>query len=114
VGVGLVAVGILIHRGTGQVHLAALAVGVLSLALWRFLLPIRYELNEDGVHQRALGRRRGISWDCIRRYQVCRSGVLLLPFHENCLLDALRGLYLPWGPHRDEVLARIRYYVDKD
>jgi hypothetical protein len=114
VAVSLAAVGLLVHRITAQVHLAALSVGAVSLALWRFFLPIRYELNQDGVQQWILGGRRGIPWDSIRRYEVCRTGVLLLPFHDDCTMDAFRGLYLPWGNRRDEVLARIRYYVDRE
>jgi hypothetical protein len=113
-GIGLVSAGFLVYWTTGQVHLAAIAVVPLSVALWRFFLPVQYELNDDGVQQSVLGRHRGVPWDCVHRYEICRTGVLLLPFSDYCRMDVLRGLYLPWGGHRGEILSRIHYYLDRE
>jgi hypothetical protein len=112
--IGIVAVGFLVRWTTGEVHLAAIAVVALSVALWRFFLPVRYELNDDGVQQSVLGRHRSVPWDAVHRYEICRTGVLLLPFPDYCQMDVLRGLYLPWGGHRDEILNRIHYYLDRE
>jgi hypothetical protein len=112
--IGLLAVGFLVHWITDQVHLAAVAVAVLSVALWRFFVPVRYELNDDGVQQSVLGRHRRVPWDCVHRYEICRTGVLLLPFSDYCQMEVLRGLYLPWGKNRDEIVSRIRYYLDRE
>ena len=98
---------------TAETHLALLAVAALSVALWRFFLPTSFELNAEGVSQWLFGRRRRIPWRDIRRYQVCSSGVLLLPRADACPLDAYRGLYLPWAKHRPEVLAHVHYYLDR-
>ena len=98
---------------TGQPHLALLASGALAVALWRFFLPILFELGPDGVDHWLLGRRRRVPWTAIQRYEVRSTGVLLLPFADRCEVDALRGLYLPWGEHRDEVLFQVRYYLDR-
>ena len=111
--VGLAAAGAAVRWVTAETHLALLAVGVLALALWRFFLPASFELNPDGVSQWLFGRRRRIPWRQIRRYEVCSSGVLLLPHADRCPIDAFRGLYLPWGRHRSEVLAQVRYYLDR-
>ena len=98
---------------TGQTHLALVAAALLAVALWRFFLPVWYELNAEGVSQWVLGRPRRIPWRNVRRYEVCSSGVLLLPRADACPLDVCRGLYLPWGKHRQEVLAHVHYYVDR-
>ena len=110
---GLVAAGAGVVWITAETHLALLAVGVMAIALWRFFLPASFELNTDGVSQWLFGRRRRIPWREIRRYEVCSSGVLLLPRADRCPIDAYRGLYLPWGKHRSEVLAQVHYYLDR-
>jgi len=102
-----------IHWITEQTHLALLAAVVLAVALWRFFLPTWFELNADGVSQWLFGRCRRIPWRAIRRYEVCSAGVLLLPHADRCPMDPLRGLYLPWGSRRDEVLAQVQYYLDR-
>jgi hypothetical protein len=96
---------------TGRSYLGAFALTALALSLWRFFLPVLFELNAGGVHQRILGRRRHVPWKSIHRCEIFADGVLLLPMADRCALDALRGLYLPWGGHRDEVLANVRYYL---
>jgi hypothetical protein len=111
--VGLLAAGGAVRWVTGQTHLALVAVAALAIALWRFFLPVSFELNSEGVSQWVFGRRRRIAWREIRRYEVCSSGVLLLPRPDACPLDACRGLHLPWGKHRADVLAHIHYYLDR-
>ena len=108
---GLLAAGTGIGWITGQTRLALLAAAVLVIPLWRSFLPTLFELNTDGVNQWLFGRHRRIPWEAIRRYEVCSAGVLLLPCADRCPMDAYRGLYLPWGAHRDEVLAHVRYYL---
>jgi len=111
--VGLLAAGATIHWITAETHLALLAVGALSAALWRFFLPTWFELNPEGVNRWLLGRHRRIPWREIRRYKVCSTGVLFLPHPEARPADAFRGLYLPWGKHRHEVLAHVYYHLDQ-
>ena len=113
VAVGLLGAGAAVRWATAATHLALLAMAALAVALWRFFLPTSFELNAEGVSQWLFGRRRRIPWRDIRRYQVCSSGVLLLPQADACPLDAYRGLYLPWGKHRPEVLAHVHYYLDR-
>lgn len=111
--IGLLAGGLGVGWVTGKTHLALLALAALVIALWRFFLPVMFELNTDGVNQWIFGRHRRIPWVAIRRYEVFSTGVLLLPYSDRCPMDAFRGLYLPWGSRREEILAQIRYYLDQ-
>ncbi len=106
----LVGVALGIGQLTGREYLGALAATALVISLWRFYLPVMFEVNADGVHQWVLGRHRQTAWESIQRIEILEDGVLLLPAVEGCALDALRGLYLPWVDHRDEVLAGVRQY----
>jgi hypothetical protein len=110
---GLIAAGVGVRWITGETHLALLAVVVLVLAMWRFFLPKLFELNAEGVNQWLLGRYRRILWSEIRCYRVCSSGVLLLSRAEARPIDVFGGLYVPWGKRRDEVLAQVRYHLDR-
>ena len=109
---GLTAAGIGIQAATGRLHLALFAVLALTLALWRFFVPVQFELNADGVNQWVFRRHRRISWNDIHRYEICSNGVLLLPHTDYCPMDAYRGLYLPWRNRREEVMAQVHYYLD--
>lgn len=91
--------------------LTCLAVAVLVIASWRFFLPVEFQLNEEGVEQRVLGRRCRIAWQAIEDHQVCASGVWLLPWPDRRPWATFRGLYLPWTTHREQVLAHIRYHL---
>ena len=109
----LAAVAVGVRWMTGQTHLALLASGALAVAMWRFFLPVAFELNPEGVGQWLFGRRRRIRWTAIGRYEICSAGVLLLPFDDRSTMDPFRGLYLPWGSHRDAVLFHVRFYLDR-
>jgi hypothetical protein len=109
---GLAAAGVAVDAVTGRVHLALFAVLALSMSLWRFFIPVLFELNTDGVNQWVFRRHRRISWNEIHRYEICRRGVLLLPHADRRPMDAFGGLYLPWCNRREEVLAHVHYYLD--
>lgn len=111
---GVVATGWLAAEVTARPYPGWLAAAALLVAFWRFFLPVRYELNSDGIHRVVLGRRRRIPWQSIRSFRADAGGVLLLPFPDPCPLDALRGEYLPWNDHRAEILAFLHYYVASD
>jgi hypothetical protein len=109
----LAVIGLGVRWLTGRTELGLLASCVFLVAMWRYFLPVSFELNSDGVNQWVLGRHRRIPWKLIRQYKVCSRGVLLLPHADYRPVDALRGLYLPWGEHRDEVLTYLRHYLDR-
>jgi len=111
VALAMVAIVAMIHAVSGSLALAGVAVAALAISLWRFLLPAEIELSPDGVVFRGLGRTRRIDWRRIGRYEIQRRGVLILPETDSAPLDYLRGLYLPWRDHRDEVLALLDRYL---
>ncbi len=110
VAAGLLVAALVVYVLTGRLLLVLLALAVMVSALWRFFLPVEFELGETGIGQNVFGRRRHIPWGAIRHYEICDAGVLLLPKAEGSLTP-LQGLYLPWADHRDEVILRVRYYV---
>jgi hypothetical protein len=84
---------------------------VLLATLWRYWLPVQYELGPQGITQAVLGRRTRIPWTAILNYDVRTRGVLLYADAILTPLSPLRGLYLPWGREREAVLAHIEYYL---
>lgn len=110
---GLLAAALVVRLATSQTHLAIAALAVLLIALWRYFVPVTFELSGDGVTQSVLGRKRRIPWRAIGHHETADAGVLLLPEEDPSLMAPLRGLYVPWGSHRDEVLRHIDYYLGK-
>jgi hypothetical protein len=84
---------------------------VLAAILWKTWLPVRYELSGRGVTQSVLRWRRRIPWTAIRRHEIRTIGVLLVPDPVLTPLSPLRGLLVPWGRRKPEVLAHIDYYL---
>lgn len=94
------------HEGWGWGTLALILV-----TLWRNLIPLRFEIGPHGITQVGLGRKSRILWTSILNYQVLANGVLLLPDAAVTRLSPLRGLYLPWGTQKEQVLANVEYYL---
>lgn len=95
-----------------QSALGALFAGaVLAAAAWRYFWPVHYEINSQGVFQTIFGRRQRISWRSIGRVEIGRDGVLIAP--DAGASAALRGIYLPWGLHRAELLVIVDYYLQQ-
>jgi hypothetical protein len=74
-----------------------------------YLLPIRYEMDAQGVRQKGWSPRV-MSWERVRRVVWGEQGVLLSPFAQPSRLDAFRGIFLWYGNHADEVRAWIERY----
>jgi hypothetical protein len=113
---GLVALALLtatvvVRWSTGRTILALLALAALLAALWRYFLPVQFELDDHGVDHWALGLRRHVPWSAIARYEVCRTGVLLVPTSDHSAMSALAGLFLPFAENDEAVLRRLRYYI---
>lgn len=88
---------------------AVVACALLSVAAWRFFIPVYFEISHQGIFQEALGRRARVAWRAVTAVEVCRDGLLFLP--GDVFFAAARGFYLPWGRHRAEVLALVSYYL---
>ncbi len=108
---GVLLVGVLVSLLSGRVFLGGLAAGVVALSMWRFFLPVVFEIDHRGLNQWLLGRRRHIPWTAVKRHQVCTAGVLLLSQKDEDRMCPLRGLYVPWSEHRQELLDFIEYHA---
>lgn len=84
---------------------------VLAIVLWRFWLPVRYELGPQGIAQTVLGRTSHIPWTAILRFELRPRGVMLYPDSIITPLSPPRGLYLAWGRQKEAVLAHVEYYL---
>lgn len=92
--------------------LTAIAAGVvLAFVSWRYFVPTFFELSALGVSENCMGRKRRIPWISIDRYILGRKGAYLSS--AGAPLEMLRGLYLPWGPHRDQIVTMLRYYLPR-
>ncbi len=89
---------------------------VQTIALWRWLAPIGYDVNPQGVQMRLFSRERRLPWKSIGMAETGDRGVYLAPanLETHGLGDWFwrqRGWHLPWGRHREAVLACIRFYL---
>lgn len=105
----------LVSYGVGWLTGWPLAGGVvfvvLLATLWRFWLPMQFELGSQGISQTVLGRTSRILWTSVRNYQVRSCGILLYSDAVLTPLSPLRALYLPWGRQKEQVLGQVDYYL---
>jgi hypothetical protein len=106
-----IAVAIIVAVGltTGSVQWALFACGALAASAWRFFVPTHFELNAQGVFQEVLGRKRRVVWRAFDSAELCREGVYLR--FAGASFGLSRGMYIPWGSHRAEVVACVDYYL---
>lgn len=98
----------------GSFFFALGALALLLVVVFRMFVPVRYEIDADGIGYRMLGRRHRIPWEEIRVYRIRHRGILLLPRQDRYPLEAFRGYFLPVPPAlMTEVLYRFRVFVDR-
>ncbi|REJ91489.1 MAG: hypothetical protein DWQ35_14180 [Planctomycetota bacterium] len=97
--------------GSGGWYWGVLAAMALALSLWRYLLPVTFDVGIRGLRQDSLLQQARTSWSDIRAVRRCRGGLLMLPGTDDRPLDAMRGLFVPWGPHRAELLQLVALYL---
>ncbi len=102
-----VVLGVLIAKGTGDSILGLAAPLFIVASLSSFLFPTAYRLTDESVEVRSLGVWRARPWGEMRRMVVDDAGVFLSPFEKRNWLEAYRGLRLPFGGNRDQVVAYV-------
>ncbi len=107
----LAAVVLAVGLSTGRPDWAIAAALGVAAAAWRYFVPVVYELGTLGLTIQVLTRQRRVAWRSIDHYDLRSTGVFLSPHPERGPLDAFSGLYLPWGDHKDEVLANVEFYL---
>ena len=110
---GLVTTGVCLaiwHYGGGLAMLASLLL--ILLTLWSIFLPVRLEINNNGIVRTVLGRKWFIRWSDIRAYQIRHHGLLLFTQQERFVLEPLCAFFLPVPKGlMTEVLYRFRLFV---
>jgi hypothetical protein len=95
--------------------LAALAAVVLVIAVAPFLLPTRYTLDDEGVEERRMLRRRTRRWADLRRVQIGPEAALVSPFAAPNRLDRYRGLIVMFdGADRAAVVSFLKEKVRRE
>lgn len=108
---GVSAAAVLVGWSCGRASLGLLAAGAIAVSMWRFFLPVVFEADHRGLSQWLFGRRRHIPWAVVARHQVCAAGVLLLWQVDDDHLAPLRGFYVPWADHREELLGLVNQHL---
>jgi hypothetical protein len=86
---------LLVVGTTGRWYLGVLSVGAAVLILWRFLLPVSYELDAQGVRESVGGITRRLMWRQVRRVEQIDTAFVLFPYARNNLLARIGAIYLP-------------------
>jgi hypothetical protein len=94
----------LIHWWLGSWLWTTLGLALLISAEFPFFLRSDCRFDSQGASLRRAGATVGKKWDQIKSYYPDKNGVLLSPFARPFWLENFRGLYLPFGRHRQEVL----------
>jgi hypothetical protein len=105
--VALAVLGVLIAQGTGDRVLGLAAPVFILVSVGSFVAKTHYRLTSDSIEVRALGVARARPWGEMRRATVDRGGVFLSPFEKRNWLEAYRGVRLPFGGNRDQVVAFV-------
>ena len=111
----VLAVCLLISLGVGWLGqspiMTLVALGSFGVALWRVWIPVRFELSPKGVVETVFRRKRRVPWSSIKRCQIRRAGVLLLPTKDSSPISLLSGIYLSWGDQKEALLSCINHYL---
>jgi hypothetical protein len=88
-----------------------LAVIGLTVTMWQFFSPVRYEIDSMGIRRSALGRTHVVEWTAVGAYQQRPTGVLLFQRPDPTAIDVLRSVFIPFPADDDEVLCALREYL---
>ena len=103
----LAVLGVLVAQGTGDRVLGIAAPLFVLGSVGSFVARTHYRLTPETIEVRALGVARARPWTEMRRATVDRGGVFLSPFEKRSWLEAYRGVRLPFGGNRDQVVAFV-------
>jgi hypothetical protein len=103
----LLVLGVLIAEGTGDRVLGVAAPVFILVSVGSFIGRTHYRLTSESIEVRTLGVSRARPWGEMRRATLDRSGIFLSPFEKRSWLEAYRGVRLPFGGSRDQVLAFV-------
>jgi hypothetical protein len=105
--VSLLVLGVLVAQGTGDRVLGIAAPLFVLGSVGSFIARTHYRLTKETIEVRALGVARARPWSEMRRATVDKGGVFLSPFEKRSWLEAYRGVRLPFGGNRDQIVAFV-------
>jgi hypothetical protein len=111
---GLLLVGCVTGLATGRVVWALIVLLLLAGATWKWFLPVRYRIDNQGVSEEVFGRTRLVPWNKVGSCLVRHQGIVLIKHAAPVPLDAFGAWYVPWGDRREEVLAQAKRYLGED
>ncbi|HMI30486.1 MAG TPA: hypothetical protein VK527_02015 [Candidatus Limnocylindrales bacterium] len=103
----LAVLGALVAQGTGDRVLGVAAPLFILASVGSFIAKTEYRLTPESVEVRTLGVARVRPWGEMRRATVDRQGIFLSPFEKRSWLEAYRGVRLPFGGNRDQIVAFV-------
>lgn len=103
----LLVLGVLVAQATGDRVLGIAAPLLVLGSVGSFIARTHYRLTKDTIEVRTLGVARSRPWSEMRRATADRVGVFLSPFDKRSWLEAYRGVRLPFGGNRDQVVAFV-------
>ncbi|GHT24301.1 hypothetical protein FACS189419_09170 [Planctomycetales bacterium] len=110
-GLFVAALGCIILQSGGQILLAVCLL-LLLLTVWHIFLPVKFEINAQGIIRTVLGRRWFIAWRDIKGYQIRYNGLLLLPQNKRYFVESFNGFFLPVPAGlMPEILYRFKLFV---
>ena len=89
------------------------AAAFLFLTLHRFFFPSRYTIDENGITCHHLFSDRHYRWEEIHQFRHDENGGYLMATPYRPRLAPMRGLHLLFNDHREEVIRRIRLFLDR-
>ena len=108
---GFVAVAALIDFVLASPAMVCVALIALGLAGWQFFVPVDFTVDDGGVKQQWLARRRYDDWNSFRAFSSLAQGFILWPSESCCPLDATRSLFLPCRREKTDVVVLLRRHL---
>jgi hypothetical protein len=108
---GILAIGGMVAYLGNSLLLGTLALLGLAATMWRFFVPVRYEISPLGLQRSALGRMQRMSWRAVRAYQLRPTGVVLFQHPDPNTIDLLRSAFIPYPVDEDDVLCALREHL---
>jgi hypothetical protein len=90
----------------------ALSTAVLmGISVWRYFVPVRFEIQPRGLVWSFWGTGRRLSWLAVRRYELDDRNALLLTTSNPAPLDYLRAARIPLTQHREQIVSLLAHYL---
>lgn len=108
---GVLAVFLLVAWVTSKPYLGAIIALLGAVTVWRLFVPVHFQIDKEGITQRVWRRSGLTAWSAIRSLELSDEGLSIQSKSALGEFSGLRRMMVPWGSHRDEVLACIEFHA---